>query len=218
MPLHQMTPYLSIVIAYLLGSIPTSYIIGKVFFGTDIRRSGSGNAGATNALRTFGKKAGVAVLVIDILKGVAAILIGKAMGQSLTGYGSIHWLVAGCGLAAILGHIFSVFLKFKGGKGVATAAGVFLALSPLTLLFCLVFFSFVVYTTKYVSLGSLLTAFAFLLIELGVQVIMRFSNLPKVYLVIVVVAIIFYSHRANIKRLAARTEPKFGQKVRQQEI
>ncbi len=216
MPLQHITPYLSIVIAYLLGSIPTSYIIGKVFFGTDIRQSGSGNAGATNALRTFGKKAGLAVLVIDVLKGVAAILIARAMGQSLTGFGAINWLVAGCGLTVILGHIFSVFLGFKGGKGVATAAGVFLALSPLSVLFCLVLFSFVVYTTKYVSLGSLLTASAFLFIESGVQVIMRFNNLPKLYLVILVVAIIFISHRANIKRLVAGTEPKFGQKVRPQ--
>ncbi len=212
MNIEQMIPWLSVVIAYLLGSIPTSYIIGKLFFQKDIRQSGSGNTGATNTLRTFGTKAGVIVLLIDILKGAAAIWVGKAMSQGITSAGQIHLLVSLCGLAVILGHIYSIFLGFKGGKGVATAGGVFLAMSPITLMMCLVLFLYVVYSTKYVSVGSMLAALAFLLIELIYQYIMNFPNLPRLVLTLLVVAMIFYRHKENIRRLKAGNENKFGQR------
>lgn len=198
--------YLCIVVAYLLGSIPTSYLIGRIFFGQDIRQSGSGNTGATNALRTFGKKVGFTVLLIDMLKGVAAVVIAGFIMRFAQSGDDINFVVSLSGLFVIVGHIFSVFLRFKGGKGVATAAGVFLALSPINFLFCLVLFAFIVYSTKFVSLGSILSAGAFLLIELVSQIIMHFPNLPRLMLVVVVLIMIVIRHKSNIKRLVKGVE------------
>lgn len=204
-PLKQV---LSIVIAYLLGSIPTSYLLGKFLFGTDIRKKGSGNVGATNALRTFGAKIGVVVLLIDMLKGVAAILIARyMMRHALTLY-DINVTVSLSGLAVILGHIYTVFLGFKGGKGVATAAGVFLILLPVPFIYCAVLFSFIVAVTGYVSLGSMLSAIAFLLIELFSQLVFKFPNKPRLLLVLIVAFMILYRHRENLKRLFEGTESK----------
>ncbi len=206
----QFNLYLCIIIAYLLGSIPTSYLIGRIFFGQDIRQSGSGNTGATNALRTFGTKVGVFVLLIDMLKGIAAILIaGFIMKFTFSGE-EINFVVSLSGLFVILGHVFSIFLKFKGGKGVATAAGVFLALSPISFLFCLVLFAFIVYSTKFVSLGSILSAGAFLLIEVVSQSIMRFPNLPRLILVVIVLIMIIIRHKSNIKRLVNGVENRIN--------
>ena len=126
-------------------------------------------------------------------------------------------LLSLCGLAVILGHIYSIFLGFKGGKGVATAGGVFLALSPISLIFCFVLFGFVVYSTKYVSLGSILAAIAFLFIEIGFQLVMKFPNTPKLFLTILVVVMIIVRHKANIKRLLEGNENKFGQRVPKQD-
>ena len=200
--------FLCVIIAYLLGSIPTSYLIGRIFFNTDIRQSGSGNTGATNALRSFGVKAGVTVLFIDVLKGVAAIIIAQTLMKSVANVSIIHLVVSISGLAVILGHVFSIFLGFKGGKGVATAAGVFLALQPLTFLYCLVLFGFVVKVSQYVSLGSVLSAFAFMMIEIVTQVIMKFPNKPRLCLVIMVGILIIIRHKANLKRLLDGTENK----------
>jgi len=206
----QVMPYLCILIAYLLGSIPTSYLIGRIFFHTDIRKRGSGNTGATNTLRTFGATAGAFVLLIDVLKGVAAILIARHMINYVSAQSTLNIIVSLSGLMVIIGHIFSVFLGLKGGKGVATAAGVFLALSPIPFLFCAVFFIFTVIVTRYVSLGSILSAFAFLVVELVSQVIMRFPNLPRLLLVSLVVIIIIVRHKGNIKRLVGGEENKIS--------
>lgn len=202
--------FICLAISYIIGSLPTSYLVGKIFFKTDIRQSGSGNSGATNTLRTFGTGAGLAVLLIDVLKGVAAVLLARYFTRFLTNQLEYNMLISLSGLAAILGHVFSIFLRFKGGKGVATAAGVFLVLLPLPVLFCLVLFAYIVYTTRFVSLGSLLTAVAFLAIELVSQIIMRFPNLPRLFLVILIVAMIFIRHKANIKRLLKGNENKIG--------
>jgi acyl phosphate:glycerol-3-phosphate acyltransferase len=202
--------YLCLALAYLLGSLPTSYLVGRIFFNQDIRQSGSGNTGATNTLRTFGTKAGLLVLLVDILKGVAAIILARYFAKGMSSLSQINLLVSLSGLAVIFGHVFSLFLRFKGGKGVATAGGVFLMLAPLSLLFCLVFFIFTVYSTKYVSLGSVLAALAFLVIELVSQIIMRFPNLPQLLLILIVVLMIILRHKANLKRLLDGTEHKFS--------
>ncbi|MBM4400022.1 MAG: glycerol-3-phosphate 1-O-acyltransferase PlsY [Candidatus Cloacimonetes bacterium] len=206
--IRYFTPVLSLVIAYLLGSIPTSYLIGRFFFNTDIRSSGSGNTGATNALRTFGAKTGVIVLIIDILKGVVAVMIARMLMISAHSMFSFNLVESLSGLVVILGHVFSVFLKFKGGKGVATAAGVFFVLSPLPLVFCLVLFAYVVYTSKYVSLGSILAAVSFMLIDLVSQIISRFPNIPRLMLIVVIVLLILIRHRSNLKRLLEGRENK----------
>jgi glycerol-3-phosphate acyltransferase PlsY len=208
--LAQAKPYLCIVIAYLLGSIPTSYLIGRIFFKTDIRQSGSGNSGATNALRTFGVTTGIVVLVIDILKGVAAILIAQYLMAMASSEYMFNLFVSLSGFAVIIGHIFSIFQGFKGGKGVATAAGVFVALLPMPLIYCLVLFGFIVAVTKFVSLGSILAATAFLIVEVLSQFIMRFPNLPRLALVCLVVALILFRHKANIKRLFEGNENKLS--------
>jgi acyl phosphate:glycerol-3-phosphate acyltransferase len=213
--LAQYFPWMGVLIAYLLGSIPTSYLIGRIFFHTDIRQTGSGNIGATNALRTLGTGAGLIVLAFDVFKGVAAVLIGKAMAGSLTNIYQVHWLVSLCALAVIAGHVFSIFLKFKGGKGVATTAGGFFILQPFSMLFCLVFFIFVVFNTKYVSLGSMLAAFAMLAIELVTQIIMKFPNLPLLIVTAVVFAIVIQRHRQNVKRLIAGCENKISFRKKQ---
>lgn len=204
----HLMPYLIVVIAYLLGSIPTSYLIGRIFFQTDIREAGSGNTGATNALRTFGAKTGIIVLVIDILKGVAAILMARYLMRYAAPSVNFNLIESLSGLIVIIGHIYSVWLRFKGGKGVATAAGVFITLIPLPLLFCLVLFGYIVYTTKYVSLGSVLAAASFFIIELVSQAIMRFHNRPRLFLVLIIVALIIYRHRSNLKRLLEGSESK----------
>jgi glycerol-3-phosphate acyltransferase PlsY len=206
---HNYMPILSLVLAYLLGSIPTSYLIGKIFYGVDIRESGSGNTGATNALRTFGAKVGVIVLIIDMLKGIAAILIVRYVMNNTYTTLSFNLMESLAGFFVIAGHVFSVFLKFKGGKGVATTAGVFLILSPITFIYCLVLFAFVVYTTKYVSLGSILAASAFLITEVFSQYLVRFTNVPRLWLVTIIVFLILIRHKANVKRLLEGSENKF---------
>ena len=147
-------------VAYLLGSIPTSFLMGKLVKGIDIRKHGSGNVGATNALRVLGTKIGVITLVIDIGKGFLAIIAGRMLIENAT-----HLLLIGCGLCAILGHIFTVFLKFKGGKGVATSAGVFIALTPLPVAIAFGVFLVTVAFSRYVSLGSILAAIALFCVE-----------------------------------------------------
>jgi acyl phosphate:glycerol-3-phosphate acyltransferase len=203
-------PYWVVIASYFIGSIPTSFLVGKLFFHTDIRQSGSGNTGATNALRTFGVPAGIGVLLIDVLKGVAVVFLAKAMNNYVSSLNMLNWIIALSGLSVILGHVFTVFLRFKGGKGVATAGGVFFALVPLPMLFCLVFFGIVVYITKYVSVGSMLAAGAFLFIEIMTQVIMKFNNVPRLMLVCLVVVLILARHRANLRRLMEGNENKIS--------
>jgi acyl phosphate:glycerol-3-phosphate acyltransferase len=202
--------YFCLIGAYLLGSIPTSYVIGKVFYHQDIRQTGSGNTGATNALRAFGAKTGIIVLLFDMLKGVLAVLLTQTIMKNVTDTANVNIMVSLCALLVIVGHVFSVWLRFQGGKGVATAAGVFLALHPVPFLYCLVLFIFVVYTTKYVSLASLLAAFAFLLIDLFTQIIMKFPNPSRFILIVLVVALIVYRHKANLRRLLDGNENKIS--------
>ncbi|HOA29693.1 MAG TPA: glycerol-3-phosphate 1-O-acyltransferase PlsY [Candidatus Cloacimonadota bacterium] len=190
--------------AYFLGSIPVGWIVARLFFKTDIRSKGSGNIGATNALRQFGTAVGLIVLLLDMSKGIIAVLLAKSI------YGSGTMMVVICGLLAILGHVFPIWLKFKGGKGVATAAGVFIALTPISLLIALLVFIVVVVITRYVSLGSIVAALSLL----AVNVISIFRQPNKDYalliLVVLIVAMIIYKHKENIARLIRGNENKIS--------
>ena len=196
---------ISFIIAYLLGSIPTSYIFGKLTRNIDIREHGSGNAGATNALRILGTKIGIITLLVDIGKGVAAVLIGKA----IIGNPSDLLLIL-TGLCAILGHIFTVFLNFKGGKGVATSAGVFIALMPLPLLICLIIFILIVWTTRYVSLGSITASLGLWIYMLVLNINNNFESHVMLIFVTLVAGFIIIRHKANIGRLLSGNENKIS--------
>src|SRR5262249_32259190 len=139
-----------VLVAYLIGSIPFGYLIVRGKIGADIRQTGSGGTGATNVSRRAGKTAGVVTLLLDALKGAAAVVIAERTGN--------EWLVAAAAIAVIVGHIFPVWLGFRGGKGVATGAGVFLVLAPLAVLCAGVVFLAIVFATRYVSLGSMVGA------------------------------------------------------------
>jgi glycerol-3-phosphate acyltransferase PlsY len=202
---------LAIVGSYLLGSIPAAYIAGKAK-GIDLRKHGSGNLGATNVMRVLGTKIGLAVFLFDMAKGAAPVFFFPkwlAASGSLPVDPIIFGLV--CGIAAIVGHVRPIYLKFgKGGKGVATAAGVFLALAPLQTLLALLVFATVLFASGYVSLGSLVSATA-LPIALAATVGI---HSPLFAISIAVAAFVFWTHRANIARLRAGEEHRFGKKAR----
>ncbi len=198
---------IAIISAYLLGSIPTSYLMGKILKGIDIRQFGSGNVGATNALRVLGTKVGIITLVIDILKGFFAVLLGKLFIPEFTD--SILIII---GIAAILGHIFTLFLKFKGGKGVATSAGVFIALTPIPLMIALFIFIITVWISKYVSLGSILASLTLLIAELVINIQNSFAEIEKLVMVFMVAFFIVVKHKSNLIRLLSGTENKISLK------
>lgn len=191
-------------LAYLLGSIPVGWLIANIFYHKDIRQEGSGNIGATNALRIFGTKIGILVLLLDMLKGIIAVLIAK---QVIPG---AHPLVSIAGLVAILGHIFPVWLKFRGGKGVATAAGVFAALAPLGLLIGLLSFILVVWRTRYVSLGSIISAMVFGVSTFWMELSKPMPDVALMILVGFIVTMIILKHKSNIQRLLRGEENKIS--------
>lgn len=191
-------------IAYFLGSIPFGFIIAKLFFKEDIRASGSGNIGATNAMRQFGTGVGILVLTFDILKGVAAVLVAKHL---LPSHSPELAIAAFC---AILGHVFPIWLGFKGGKGVAVAAGVFVALTPLTVLGALAGFIVVVAVTRYVSLGSLAAATALGISNTIIELKLDRPDYALLILIWIAVIMIFVKHIENISRLKNKTENKIS--------
>ena len=200
--------FVAIVGGYLLGSVSFAVLVSRVFGLNDPRSYGSGNPGATNVLRSGSKAAAIAVLVLDVLKGLLPVALVLHIGPDygLTGAGA----AALTGLAAFVGHLYPVFFGFKGGKGVATALGVVLALSPWLALAVLVVFGVVLAATRYVSLASMSAAAAAPLIMLlpgpwGHSVL-------AVVAVVVMAALLIWRHRANIERLRAGTEAKFGSK------
>ncbi|MGG4110681.1 glycerol-3-phosphate 1-O-acyltransferase PlsY [Bacillus subtilis] len=185
---------LLIILAYLIGSIPSGLIVGKLAKGIDIREHGSGNLGATNAFRTLGVKAGSVVIAGDILKGTLATALPFLM------HVDIHPLLAG--VFAVLGHVFPIFAKFKGGKAVATSGGVLLFYAPLLFVTMVAVFFIFLYLTKFVSLSSMLT---------GIYTVIYSFFVHDTYLLIVVTLLtifVIYRHRANIKRIINKTEPK----------
>ena len=202
-----MPAIIPIVVSYLLGSIPFGYLIVNATTGSDVRQTGSGGTGATNVSRSAGKGAGILTLFLDALKGTAAVLLAEFLLRSND---HAAWWIGACGVIAMLGHIFPVWLRFRGGKGVATGVGVFLILAPLAVLIAGVLFVVIVWTTRYVSLGSMLSAGA---IPFIVWLLSLLRPVPDVVPIIVSTlagaTLIVYAHRTNIGRLLNKTENKF---------
>jgi len=187
---------LFLISAYLLGSVPTGLLLARAF-GVNIRETGSGNIGATNVYRTMGRKIGILTLVGDCLKGLIPVLVARWLGLP-------DLWVAAIGLAAFLGHVYTIFLGFKGGKGVATALGVFLGAAPLSLLGGLTVFALVLYRWRYVSAASIAAA---AVIPVAVAFVTRQPEL--IAMSCAIAAIVIFRHRENIARLRAGTESKF---------
>lgn len=185
-----------VIASYLLGSVPTGLLLGKAL-GVDIRATGSGNIGATNVYRTLGRKVGIITLLGDCLKGLIPVLAARWLGLPDV------W-VAVAGFAAFTGHVYTVFLRFKGGKGVATALGVFLGASPLAVLAAIGVFALVIWKWRYVSLASIAAAAA---MPLFVAII---DSRPLIFaMTLLIAAIVIWKHRENIIRLKSGTENKF---------
>ena len=199
---------LLILISYLIGSFPTAIVAGKWLKSIDIREHGSGNAGATNVFRVLGWKAGVTVLLIDMFKGFAPVWW---LTPPNTDADMFVLFQISIGIAAIAGHIWTVFARFRGGKGVGTAAGVFLALQPVPVLLCLLSFIIIVAITRYVSLGSMISAALLpVFILLRKQVLDEPVSLLIMGLSIVLAILIIFMHRENIVRLRAGNENKLS--------
>lgn len=183
------------IISYILGSIPNAYLIGKYFFNMDIRNLGSGNVGSTNALRNFGRKAGIATLICDALKGFIAVLIADKL--------NVEHAVAVSLVFVVLGHMYSVFLNFKSGKGVATSFGALLYIDIKFVLILVGIFILVVLFSRMVSLGSILAAISAIFIGY-----FYFGISDIFYAVLIICALIVYKHRANINRIINHEESK----------
>ena len=186
-----------VIFSYLLGSIPTGYIVGALA-GVDIRKVGSGNIGATNVARVVGKKRGLLTLIADVGKGFIPVFVAGRLGLS-------HTAVALVAIAAFLGHLYPLFLKFRGGKGVATALGILLAIAPMATLVSMAVFAVVAVSSRLVSLGSIVAALT------APIMLWSLSYSPTVIATGVFLAVmITMRHRDNIQRLFAGTEPRFG--------
>lgn len=188
---------LIIVFAYLLGSVPTGYILGS-WAGIDVRKAGSGNIGATNVARVIGKRQGILTLIADVAKGFIPVFLATHLGLS-------SGLIALTGVAAFLGHLYPVFLKFRGGKGVSTALGVFLGVAPWATAVLAVIFTVAMLTSRTVSLSAMIAAAA-------APIALWWFSYPAVFVAmsVVLALLIIWRHRANIRRLLAGTEPKFA--------
>ena len=191
-----------LILAYLCGAIPFGYIIAKLFKHIDIRKQGSGNTGATNVYRTISKPLGILTLILDALKGFIPVYL-----VTLTNPSS-YWIVIAVALVTILGHIFTVFLNFKGGKGVATACGAFLAMNSLAVLICFLVFVIILLIFRYVSLASIFAA-----ITLPISLYLLNSSSELLFFSFVISVLVIVRHISNIKRLLNGTENKiFGNK------
>lgn len=192
--------FILIIAGYMFGSFPTGVIVGKKFKNIDIREHGSKNSGATNAYRVLGTKLGLVVLIIDILKGFIPLLIAENLGIK----DNILIII---GITAIIGHTFSPFLKFKGGKGVATSLGVFLYLVPPVILTLILIFIAIVYFSKYISLASITVSFLFPILTFLFYI--KEPKIPVIIAGIIIATYIIYKHKSNIIRLKNGTENKF---------
>jgi glycerol-3-phosphate acyltransferase PlsY len=217
---------LVIIIAYLLGSIPFGYLIVRLTTGGDIRATGSGGTGATNVSRRAGISAGVVTLVLDALKGMAAVVVagwildvslvylstGRSLdmlGNSGLSFQQAYWCLWAAAIAAIIGHMFPIWLGFRGGKGVATGVGVFLILTQGAVAFAGLIFIVIVLATRYVSLGSIIAALTLPLFILLLNLIHPSAQFaPAITAATVAAVLIIFAHRANIRRLIQGTESK----------
>jgi glycerol-3-phosphate acyltransferase PlsY len=212
-----MLPAALVIGAYLIGSIPFSFLVVKLFAGEDIRELGSRNVGATNVARTFGKLPGVIALILDMAKGYAAIAFARwivispdwplGVGGNFSPVHSRAFWIALAGLIAVLAHMFPVWLRFHGGKGVATAAGAFLAIDPLSFAAGAIVFLIVILSTRFVSLASMLSA-------ASIPIFMRFlthASFWTTVVSIVIAMLIIVKHNSNIARLTQGTERRLGE-------
>jgi glycerol-3-phosphate acyltransferase PlsY len=202
--MSQPLQIIALIIAYLVGSIPSAVWIGKLFYGIDVREYGSGNAGATNTFRVLGKKAGVPVLLIDILKGFAAVQL-PYLTEFIPGSVQFVNLQLVLGVAALFGHIFPLFAAFKGGKGIATLLGIILAVHPYAALVSIGVFLVVFLISNYVSLGSITAAITFPIVVITVFK----TQIPSLVIFSMVIAVlVLITHQKNIERLLKREESK----------
>jgi glycerol-3-phosphate acyltransferase PlsY len=211
--------FLIVILSYLIGSIPSAVIVSKKFFGFDIRTKGSGNMGSTNAFRLLGWKWGLFVQIADILKGyLAVVLVAGYIGEGLifpnaTMFEHLTLLKILAGVSSVIGHIWSVFVGFKGGKGVNTAAGMLIGLAPYDVLIAFSLFAITVIFSGYISLGSIMAAFS-----IPSSMIVRYNifgaDIPGygvlIYFALGLMVLVLFTHRANIKRLLKGTENKFN--------
>jgi glycerol-3-phosphate acyltransferase PlsY len=195
---------LTLAIAYLLGSVPTGYLLVRFFRKEDIRATGSGNIGATNVARSGAKGLGLLTLALDLLKGVAAVLIARHFEP-----GNPSDLMVAAALTAVLGHVFPVWLGFRGGKGVATALGVFLVIAPWAALGSLIVFLLLVFTTRYVSLASVIAA-----VVIPLFAMLTVADRSPVFIggILFIALLVIVKHQANIARLRQGKESRFGSK------
>lgn len=203
---------IGLLLSYLLGSIPASVWVGKVFYKIDIREHGSGNAGATNTVRILGYKAGIPVMIFDIAKGWFPVFAVSHLLKWEFPLSSMAYIQIAFGIAAVIGHVFPIYIGFRGGKGVGTFAGVAVGLFPYAFLSSLAVFIIVVYITRYVSLGSIAAAIAF-----PIFLILVFENysVPLIGLGVFASVFIIFTHRKNIQKLLNGTENKFTGKSKQ---
>ena len=193
--------YLLVALSYLVGATPTSYWVGKAFHGIDLREHGSGNLGATNAFRVLGWRSAAPVMAVDVLKGFVPVWFFPGLAGS-----SFAWTLA-FGAAAILGHVFSVWVRFKGGKGVATSGGVFFALAPWAGLGALAVWLLLTFSTRMVSVGSIGAAVA---LPVLVALLPHQGGRSLVAFTAVLAAFVIWAHRANVRRLLKGEEHRFG--------
>lgn len=203
-----MTNVLTAILAYLIGSVNFSILLSRIVGGKDIRKSGSGNAGATNMLRTYGKKMGVITLLLDVFKGIAAILVCRAFSAGTT----VEYIA---GLCVVLGHNFPLYFGFKGGKGVATSLGVVLMLDWRIGLIAAVIAISIMAITRYVSLGSVIGGVVYILAEIIKAIVTSQWNAVQLICAFVLGGLLIFRHHANIKRLLNGTENKLGASKKQ---
>jgi glycerol-3-phosphate acyltransferase PlsY len=200
-----MNEILLLLIAYLLGSVSTAVLVGRRFFGIDIREYGSGSAGATNVYRVMGPKWGAIVMIADMLKGVLAVQLAFLLPDYVDNEMAFQNLQTLLGLAAVVGHIFPIWADFRGGKGVATIFGMVLGISPLTAVGCITIFSLVLYLTRFVSLSSILAGISF---PIFILVVFNVDNPLYRVFAITVALLVLLTHQKNIGRLLRGEEGK----------
>jgi len=194
--------------AYLMGSLTFAVWVGQIFYDVDVREHGSGNAGATNTLRILGKKAGIAVLFLDVLKGVGAVMLAHLMEYNVHSEQYVNLQLV-LGISALFGHIFPVYAGFRGGKGIATLLGVVIAINPIAAMYTFLVFIIVLIATRYVSLASMIASTAFPLYIIFIE---KTQFLSLIAFSIFISVLVIITHQKNIERLIRREESKIFDK------